>query len=43
MEPRGKRGENANPQARVPYERPELKQAGMLRDVTAQTPSTDFG
>jgi hypothetical protein len=43
MEEESKRGENANPQPRVPYKRPELKRAGMLRDVTAQTPSTDFG
>jgi hypothetical protein len=43
MNPQGKPDENTRPTPKVPYQRPELKRVGTLRDVTAQVAaSTDF-
>ncbi|MBI2902708.1 MAG: hypothetical protein HYY12_03850 [Candidatus Methylomirabilis oxyfera] len=35
MNPQEKRPEIADPKPKAPYERPELKRLGTLRDVTA--------
>ena len=37
MKPQDKRTEIAEPKSRSPYQRPELKRLGMLRDITALT------
>jgi len=37
-----KQDETANPKAKVPYQRPELKKVGRLRDVTAGGATPDF-
>jgi hypothetical protein len=36
MESQDKRDEIADPKLKAPYQRPELKRVGTLRDVTAQ-------
>ena len=35
MEPQDERPELTDPKPRAPYQRPELKRAGTLRDITA--------
>jgi hypothetical protein len=37
MTPRDKRAEIVDPKPKAPYERPELKRLGTLRDITANT------
>jgi hypothetical protein len=37
MKPQDKRAEIAEPKSRSPYQRPELKRLGTLRDITANT------
>lgn len=37
MEPQDQRDEIAHPKRKAPYERPELRKIGKLRDVTAVT------
>ena len=37
MNPQEKRPEIAGPKPRAPYQRPELKRVGTLRDITANT------
>jgi hypothetical protein len=39
MKLQGNSAEIADPKSRVPYQRPELKRAGTLRDLTAVTAS----
>ena len=41
MKPQNKPAEIIEPTPKAPYQRPELKRAGTLRDVTAQAPSAD--
>ena len=41
MKPQDKRPEIADPKPKAPYQRPELKRAGTLRDVTAQATGMD--
>jgi hypothetical protein len=41
MKPQDKQPEIGDPTPKAPYQRPELKRAGTLRDVTAQAPSVD--
>ena len=36
MKPQDKQAESAEPKPKAPYQRPELKRVGTLRDVTAQ-------
>jgi hypothetical protein len=36
MKPQDEQAESAEPKPKAPYQRPELKRAGTLRDVTAQ-------
>jgi len=35
MKPQDKRPEIADPKPKAPYQRPELKRLGILRDITA--------
>ena len=37
MKPQDKRPEIADPKPKAPYQRPELKRLGILRDITALT------
>jgi len=37
MKPEAQPGDTAQPKRKAPYERPELKKIGQLRDVTAAT------
>jgi len=37
MKPQDEQVEGAEPKPKAPYQRPELKRVGTLRDVTAQT------
>ena len=37
MKPQDKQADIADPKPKAPYQRPELKRIGTLRDVTAQT------
>ena len=37
MKPQDKRPEIADPMPKAPYQRPELKRLGTLRDITATT------
>jgi hypothetical protein len=41
MKPQDKQAESAEPKPKAPYQRPELKRAGTLRDVTAQATGMD--
>lgn len=41
MNPQDKRVEMPTPSPKAPYQRPELKRAGKLRDVTAVKTGTD--
>ncbi len=41
MEPQEKGAEVTDSKPKVPYQRPELKRVGKLRDVTAQKTGTD--
>lgn len=43
MKSQDQRDDNRDPQPKVPYERPELKKIGMLRDVTAQVTTDESG
>ena len=36
MKPQDNQAESAEPKPKAPYQRPELKRVGTLRDVTAQ-------
>jgi len=40
MKPQDKQADIADPKPKAPYQRPELKRVGTLRDVTAQ--KTEF-
>ncbi len=42
MKPQEKRADTAESKPKVPYQRPELKRVGKLRDVTAQKTGSDF-
>ena len=35
MKPQDKQAESAEPKPKAPYQRPELKRVGTLRDITA--------
>jgi hypothetical protein len=37
MKPQDKQAESAEPKPKAPYQRPELKRVGTLRDITALT------
>ena len=37
MKPQDKQAESAEPKPKAPYQRPELKRLGILRDITALT------
>jgi len=41
MDSKDKQPELSSPNPKVPYQRPELKRVGTLRDVTAQKTGTD--
>jgi hypothetical protein len=42
MRPQDKQADIADPQPKTPYQRPELKRVGTLRDVTAQKTGNDL-
>jgi len=43
MKPEEQRDDIAPPKPKAPYQRPELKKVGRLRDVTAQASPGDAG
>jgi len=43
MEPQDDRDESSGSQVKAPYQRPELKRIGRLRDVTAVTATIGAG
>jgi len=42
MDPKDKQPELSSPNPKAPYQRPELKRVGKLRDVTAQRTGGDL-
>ena len=43
MKPQDKQADIADPKPKAPYQRPELKRVGTLRDVTAQKTGNTIG